>query len=159
MKWEQESRCLEGKRSDYGGFMEQGIFPLVWQMSNGPHPERRHKIDNWHSLTLSPSLAGDVSENCSRDGSWKGSTVPPWSRSTESPRRHSELPIESLAAPLFYPMSLLWSLSQITAKLSFSSLFSAKINPACSYTAGYKKEEILDLMKQLGGTFMGILCH
>jgi hypothetical protein len=29
MKWEQESRCLEGKRSDYGGFMEQGIFPLV----------------------------------------------------------------------------------------------------------------------------------
>jgi hypothetical protein len=27
MKWEQESRCLEGKRSDYGGFMEQGDFP------------------------------------------------------------------------------------------------------------------------------------
>jgi hypothetical protein len=56
-------------------------------------------------------------------------------------------------------MSRLWSLSQITAKGSFPSLFSAKIKPACSYPAGYKKEEILELMRQLGGTFMGFLCH
>ncbi len=119
-----------GKRSDYGGFMEQGIFPLVWQMSNGPtHAEMRHKIDNWHGLTLSPSLAGDVSESFLRDGSWKGSTVPPWSRATQSLGRHSELPIESLAAPIFSPMSRLRSLSQITAKLSFPSLFSAKTKP------------------------------
>jgi hypothetical protein len=67
----------------------------------------------------------------------------------------------SKAWPFHYSILCLVSgpISQITAKLSFPSLFSAKIKPACSYTAGYKKEEILDLMSQLGGTFMGILCH